>query len=59
MLLSQQSWGTSGHDACAYVTVGAKGVPVVGGSFQGSIDFGQGPLAAMAMPDGFVAKLGP
>lgn len=38
------------------VTVDGRGDVIIGGSFYGSVDFGQGPIGARGGPDGFVAK---
>ena len=49
---------TQANDAVAAVAVDAAGNILVAGQFEGTIDFGAGPLTSLKT-DGFVAKLSP
>lgn len=47
---------SSGNASSAAVAVDGHADVVIGGSFSGSVDFGQGAIPASGGPDGFVAK---
>jgi hypothetical protein len=52
-------WSKGVGDARGHVTTDAAGNVLVGGAFEGSVDFGGGPLVSAGGYDVFVAKLDP
>ena len=54
-----QGFGSTGSDSAAGVAVDGSGNVVVAGSFQGTVNFGGGPLTATASNSMFVAKYSP
>lgn len=52
-----KSFGGTGFDVPGEVAVDASGAVIVGGSFEGSVDFGGGARTAKGSADGFVVKL--
>lgn len=51
--------GAAGDDSARGVTFTTAGDVLVTGAFQGSVDFGGGPLASVGSGDQFVARYGP
>ncbi len=59
-LLWQKAFGNSLYDAASQVAFDAAGNVFLAGMFQGSVDFGGGPLVALGTkPNFFVAKFDP
>lgn len=58
-VLSSQRFGGTGDDEGRGVAFGPDGSVIAVGSFEGSIDFGGGPLMSVGGKDVFVVKLGP
>ncbi|AUX21994.1 uncharacterized protein SOCEGT47_024950 [Sorangium cellulosum] len=59
-VLWRRSFGDSLADAASQVAFDPKGNVLLGGTFQGSVDFGGGPLVALGTrPNFFVAKFDP
>jgi hypothetical protein len=51
-------FGGASSEAAASVAVDAKGEIFVAGNFQGTVDFGSGPIASAGLNDIFLLKLG-
>ncbi len=56
-LVFAQRWGDSGSQVLNTVVVAADGTIALGGDFDGTIDFGGGPLVTAGLADVFVATL--
>ncbi|WP_437744686.1 hypothetical protein WMF39_06540 [Sorangium sp. So ce1504] len=52
-----EGFGDTGHDEASDVTVDSAQRTVVTGSFEGTVDFGGGPLVSAGGADAFVAQL--
>ena len=52
-----RSWGADRNDAAAAVVADAAGNTITTGWFEGTIDFGKGPLSTKVNKDVFVVKL--
>ena len=55
-LWAHASGSSIGSASSSAVAVDGRGDTVIGGSFSGSVDFGQGAVQSSGGPDGFVAK---
>jgi hypothetical protein len=52
-----ERFGDAGRDELFDIALDAAGQTIIAGSFEGTIDFGSGPLLANGLPDMFLAKL--
>jgi hypothetical protein len=57
MGLWSKSFGNAGFDVATATAIDSAGNVVVTGYFQGTVDFGGGPLTTAGEDDIFVAKL--
>ena len=58
-VLGVRRFGDGAHQIGRAVAVDARGHVLVAGSFEGSLDFGVGPLVSAGETDFFLARLGP
>ncbi|HYO68632.1 MAG TPA: protein kinase, partial [Archangium sp.] len=58
-VLGVRRFGDGAHQMGRAVAVDARGHVLVAGSFEGSLDFGSGPLVSAGESDFFLARLGP
>lgn len=57
--LASGRWGSGQETAALSVGVDGEGNAVVGGFFNGSVDFGGGPLTSKGFADAFLVKVAP